>query len=141
MIEKININSSYLHILENYFTDVFTREKVKYDIENNDFTNYYTYVIDGNPVAFINYQIMYERAELIQINVLDDFKKQGIASKLVELMINDCVKNNVENITLEVRIDNVPAISLYNKYGFVEIGQRKGYYKGIDGLLMERKLI
>ena len=43
-----------------------------------------------------------------------------------------------KNITLEVKIDNNAAINLYKKYNFVEKAIRKGYYNGIDGILMER---
>ena len=140
MIEKLEINSSYYDILEEYF-DSFAQEKVKNDIKNNSFTQYYVYKDNEEVVAFINYQIMYERAELIQINVLESKQNNGIASKLIEYMISDCINNNVNSITLEVRIDNFNAIHLYEKYGFIEIGKRKGYYNGIDAILMERKLI
>ena len=44
-----------------------------------------------------------------------------------------------KDISLEVRENNDPAIKLYKKYGFEEVAVRKGYYNGIDGLLMERK--
>ena len=44
-----------------------------------------------------------------------------------------------KDITLEVRIDNYPAIKVYKDNGFEQTAIRKGYYKGIDGLLMERK--
>lgn len=141
MIIRLTETSSYLDNLQILFTDVFTKENVKEDIKNNKFTNYFTYVIDDNPVAFINYYIMYERAELININVLDSFQNQKIASKLLEYMINDCTKNNVTSITLEVKSTNVKAIHLYQKYGFKEIGTRKGYYQGIDGILMEKELM
>ena len=43
-----------------------------------------------------------------------------------------------KSITLEVKIDNFPAIHLYEKYGFEKKAIRKGYYNGIDGILMER---
>jgi ribosomal protein S18 acetylase RimI-like enzyme len=43
-----------------------------------------------------------------------------------------------KNITLEVRKDNYPAIHVYKSLGFVEKAIRKNYYKGIDGILMER---
>ena len=141
MIEKLNINSSELDILEKNFTDVFTKEKVKFDMLNNTFTNYYVYKVNDMPVAFINYQIMYERAELIQINVLETFQNKKIASNLIEFMINDLMKNNVSSITLEVKETNVKAIHLYKKYGFKEISIRKGYYNGIDGILMEKELM
>ena len=141
MIEKLDINSTYFEILENMFTDTFTHEKVEFDIMNNSFTQYYVYKDNEEVVAFINYQIMYERAELIQINVLEEKQNNGIASKLIEYMINDCVNKNVNSITLEVRVDNDNAIHLYEKFGFIEIGKRIGYYKGIDGILMEKKLV
>ena len=141
MIEKLDSNSTYFDILENHFTDSFTSDKVKFDISNNTFTHYYVYKENNEVVAFINYQIMYERAELIQINVLDSKQNNGIASKLMDFMIEDCINNNVSSITLEVRVDNFNAIHLYNKFGFTEIGKREGYYKGIDAILMEKKLI
>ena len=139
MIERLDNNS--LNELENMFSDVFRADRVKYDIDNNSFTHYYVYKENNKIVAFINYQIMYERAELININVLESLQNRGIASKLLEFMIDDCLKNSVNSITLEVRVDNLNAIHLYKKYGFVEIGKRVGYYKGIDGILMEKKLV
>lgn len=141
MIEKLERDSTYFDTLEKHFTDTFTQEKVKFDILNNSFTQYYVYKDNEEVVAFINYQIMYERAELIQINVITEKQNNGIASKLIEYMIDDCVNNGVNSITLEVRIDNFNAIHLYEKFGFVKIGKRLGYYKGIDGILMEKKLI
>ena len=44
-----------------------------------------------------------------------------------------------KDVTLEVRIDNIPAIKLYEKCGFKKIAIRQNYYNGIDGILMERK--
>lgn len=141
MIIKLEKDSNYLDILEKQFTDVFTKEKVKKEIEDNLFTNYFTYILDNNPVAFINYYVMYERAELININVLDEYQNQKIASKLIEYMIEDSIKKQVKSITLEVKETNIKAIHLYKKYGFKEISIRKGYYQGIDGILMEKELM
>lgn len=139
MIEKLDINSKYLDDLEIF--DVFTKDKVIYDIENNIFTNYYAYIIDDKAVAFINYHVMYERSELININVEEKYQNNKIATKLLEFMINDLINKNVENITLEVKKDNYNAIHLYEKMGFKEIGIRKGYYQGIDGILMKKELM
>ena len=141
MIEKLDLNSTYFDILEYNFTDVFTQDKVKYDIKNNSFTNYYIYKIDNNVVAFINYQVMYERAELIQISVKEEYQNQKIASKLLEFMFNDLKEKQVESVTLEVKVTNEKAIHLYKKFGFIEISLRKGYYKGIDAILMKKEVI
>ena len=141
MIKELNIESIYLNDLENNFTDVFTKKNVKNDILNNEFTNYLTYIVDNQAVAFINYYTIYERAELININVLEKFQNQNIATKLINRMIDDCQSKNVKSITLEVKITNDKAIHLYQKFGFDEIGIRKGYYQGIDGILMEKELM
>lgn len=141
MIERLNKDSIYLTTLEKQFTEVFTKDTVNNDIENNQFTHYFTYLIDSIPVAFINYYVMYERAELININVLEDYQNKHIASQLLEYMINDCKNKKVTSITLEVKETNSKAIYLYQKYGFKQVGIRKGYYQGIDGILMEKELM
>ena len=141
MIEKIIEDSIYLGILEEKFNDVFTKESVNKNLKNNQFTNYFTYVANNQVVAFINYDIMYERAELININVLNSYQNKHIASKLIEYMLEDCKNKKVKSITLEVKITNEKAINLYKKYGFKQVSIRKKYYNGIDGILMEKELM
>lgn len=139
MIERLDVTSKYMNDLEVF--DTFDKKRVLFDINNNTFTNYYIYCDSTKVVAFINYQVMYERSELIDINVLDSYQNRGIASKLIEFMLNDLKSKNVQSITLEVRKNNLNAIHLYEKYGFKEVGIRKGYYQGIDGILMKKELI
>jgi len=139
MIEKLDVNSKYLDDLEIFGT--FNKERVLYDIKNDTFTNYYIYRDNTKALAFINYQIMYERSELININVLNEYQNNGIASKLMEFMLEDLKSKGVKEITLEVNMFNDNAIHLYKKYGFEKIGIRKGYYQGIDGILMKKELM
>lgn len=140
MIKKLELDSFYLTTLQHLFPDVFMKNKVVQDIKNNIFTNYFIYLIGDKIVAFINYYRMYERAELININVLENYQNQGIATKLLNQMLEDCQNKSVKSITLEVKITNEKAIHLYKKIGFKEVGIRKGYYQGIDGILMEKEL-
>ena len=44
--------------------------------------------------------------------------------------------NDVSNITLEVNINNISAIKLYEKNGFKVVSKRENYYNGVDGYLM-----
>ena len=141
MIEKIEEESLYIDKLSELFSKILTSKSVKEDIKNNQFTNYLTYLINGEPVAFINYYIMYERAEIININVLEEYQNQKIASKLLEHMVNECISHNVKNITLEVKETNIKAIHLYEKFGFSKVAVRRKYYQGIDGILMEKELM
>jgi ribosomal-protein-alanine N-acetyltransferase len=59
----------------------------------------------------------------------------------MDYMINDLINHNVLEVSLEVKKDNTKAINLYKKYGFVEVGVRRGYYQGIDGILMKKELM
>jgi len=84
---------------------------------------------------------MYERAEIININVLEEYQNQKIASKLLEYMVNECISHNVKSITLEVKETNIKAIHLYEKFDFSKVAVRRKYYQGIDGILMEKELM
>lgn len=141
MIEKIEEESLYIDKLSELFPKILTSKSVKEDIKNNQFTNYLTYLVNGEPVAFINYYIMYERAEIININVLEEYQNQKIASKLLEYMVNECISHNVKRITLEVKETNIKAIHLYEKFDFSKVAVRRKYYQGIDGILMEKELM
>ena len=141
MIEKIEEELLYIDKLSELFPKILTSKSVKEDIKNNQFTNYLTYLVNGEPVAFINYYIMYERAEIININVLEEYQNQKIASKLLEYMVNECISHNVKSITLEVKETNIKAIHLYEKFDFSKVAVRRKYYQGIDGILMEKELM
>lgn len=123
---EININD--------YRNDILNREEIEHDLKINPFGKYLLYIEKDEIVGYIYYSDIYDRAEINQIEVLVSHRNCGKASKLLEKMISLVDKN----ITLEVKIDNNAAINLYKKYNFVEKAIRKGYYNGIDGILMER---
>ena len=113
--------------------DLFNEYKKDYDPIINDYTKVYAYKIDNKYVSFIVAQILYENADIIDIFTLEEYRRQGIARKLLKEVIDN---KQVENITLEVNINNKNAILLYNSLGFKEATKRKGYYNGEDALLM-----
>ena len=57
------------------------------------------------------------------------YHRQGWAEKLVRFIITEIEKKNIYNFFLEVRKSNLPAIKLYEKLKFIQIGIRKLYYK------------
>ena len=121
--------------------ELFNLKNITESIKNNSFTKHYVYKEDNKIIGYINYDIIYERAELIQINVISSKQNNHIGSKLIEFMLEELRINKVKEITLEVKTTNIKAINLYRKYNFVEIGKRIGYYQGIDGILMKKELM
>jgi len=78
---------------------------------------------------------------IIDIVVRKNLRKQGIGSILMEKLIKVAKQEEMESITLEVMCTNNPAIKLYEKFGFKNVGIRKNYYKGThDAYIMTRGL-
>lgn len=103
-------------------------------IDNNPFSNFIVYLEDDKIIGILSYSIIYERAEINYIFVLESYRGKKIASKLLNYMIQIC--KICDNITLEVRKSNNIAILLYKKYGFKEVAIRENYYNDEDGVLM-----
>ena len=78
--------------------------------------------------------------QIMNIAVGEDFRKMGIGEGVLNLLNEAAKEKNCENITLEVAENNIPAISLYKKCGYTVIARRKGFYRGIDALVMEKIL-
>lgn len=79
-----------------------------------------------------------DEADLVSIAVDARSRRQGLGAQLMEHMLNWCHKQDVVRLTLEVRVSNAPARALYQRFGFVEDGIRRGYYQNPkeDAMLM-----
>lgn len=73
---------------------------------------------------------------ITNIVIKKPFRNLGIGSKILEELINLSKTYNLGSITLEVNINNIPAIKLYEKYRFKKLGIRKKYYKNIDDAII-----
>ena len=140
MITELNNDNVELKTLFNSnFSSIYSYD-INDDFSNNSFTKYFIYMDNCNIIGFVNYYEMYERFEIVNIFVEPSYRRQKIGSRLVEKVIDCGNEKEIENITLEVRCDNEAAIGLYEKYDFKQVAIRSKYYKGIDGILMERKM-
>ncbi len=69
-----------------------------------------------------------DEAHLANIAVREAYRQQGVGEHLLIAVIKLAMERNALFITLEVRAANKVAQALYRKYGFVEVGIRRGYY-------------
>lgn len=129
MIVKFNINS-----FDSLNSSLLKKEEVLKELNSNPFANFLCYIKDSIVIGYIYYSIIYDRIEINNIEVKEKHRNKKIATELLK----ELIKEN-KDITLEVNIKNSIAIKLYKNFGFEEKAIRKGYYNGIDGILMERK--
>ena len=109
-------------------------KEVEKELKNNPFGKYLILKDNNEIIGYIYYSDIYERAEINQFEINSTKRNQG----KVEILLKELINKLQKDITLEVREDNIPAIKVYEKNGFERKAIRKGYYNGIDGILMER---
>ena len=86
-------------------------------------------------LGFICYSRLYETIDILYIVVNEEYRRKGIATKLVGELLNI---EGVKHILLEVNKENTGAIEFYNSLGFNVIREIKNYYNNQDAFAMER---
>ena len=83
----------------------------------------------GCLAGYCGYLRSFETAEITNVTVQKQFRRRGIARRLLNALMDMGVQEGVRRFTLEVRRSNEGAISLYRSLGFREEGVRRGYYE------------
>ncbi len=110
-----------------------------YDEMSNNLAKYYSAKTNsGELVGYAGTWHIIDEGHITTIAVKKEFLRNHIGEAIIQKIIDDCYKNNIKYLTLEVRVSNTPAIKLYEKYGFQSLGTRKGYYQdnNEDALIM-----
>lgn len=93
---------------------------------------------DGRVVGYICALQVLDEGHILNVAVDPACRGMGVGRLLVQRVLDDCRAQGAAFVSLEVRVSNLAAITLYQQLGFVETGRRKRYYEnGEDALLME----
>ena len=97
--------------------------------------------IDGALVGYIGSQSVLGESDVMNVAVSPDYRRQGIAETLVLTLVEELKKQGNHCLSLEVRLSNAPARSLYEKLGFAEVGRRPNYYRNPkeDALILRKE--
>ena len=147
MEEYIIVNGSEKHIealelLEKQcFSTPWTREQLITQLPDERHIFLVT-ECGGNAVAYVGMMYVLDEGYISNVAVSPQHRKKGLADALIKRIVEISHEKELAFITLEVRRSNIPAISLYEKHGFVKVGIRKNYYDlpKEDAILMTKFL-
>ena len=74
------------------------------------------------------------------LDVAVKHRRKGVGLRLLNELEQIFLKRGVKICYLEVRVDNVAALELYRKHGYVEVEKLKHYYRGVHGVRLKKKL-
>ena len=99
--------------------------------------------IEGEQVVgYVGSQTVIDESDMMNIAVHPNFRRLGIAEAMIAALTDALREKDSRALTLEVRASNVPAIALYEKLGFSQVGLRKNYYRNPkeDALILRKEL-
>ena len=122
------------------FSDPWSEMSIAHELES--IWSYWLVAVDGDTVAgYIGSQSSIDESDIMNVAVHPDYRRQGIAEALINNLVNDLKTRGSHALMLEVRASNDPAIALYEKLGFVQVGCRKNYYRNPkeDALILRKE--
>ena len=143
-IRKMSVED--LHVVEEMerilFSSPWSYEDFLYELNENAFSHNFVVEDHNEIVGYVGLWIMYDQSQITTIGVHPSYQRKGIGSMMMKKMIEESLAHQCLNMSLEVRVSNDKAISLYKKYGFETVALRKNYYEDNheDAYLMIKQL-
>ncbi len=123
------------------FSAPWSEKSFETEIKENPLAFYIVAEIDDKMTGYAGLWLVMDEGHITNVAVHPDFRRRGIGEALISIMLEHTIKNGIKSHTLEVRVSNDAAISLYEKFGFQSAGIRKNYYEdnGEDAIIMWRQ--
>ena len=97
---------------------------------------------DEEAMGYIGFNMVLDEGYIANLAVKEKYRRKGVANALLQKVVDTAKENNLAFVSLEVREGNIPAINLYNKFGFTKQGVRKNFYRNPteNGLILTKFL-
>ena len=143
IIREMNVNDvpAIAELERVCFSDPWSENSISSELNNP--LSYWLVAEDNGIVAgYVGSQSVLDAADIMNIAVSSDYRRQGIGQALIKSLVAHLQQKNVIALLLEVRVSNIPAIALYEKLGFEQVGRRRGYYHNPreDALILRKEL-
>ncbi|WP_430342639.1 ribosomal protein S18-alanine N-acetyltransferase [Rossellomorea marisflavi] len=117
-----------MEIEEQSFTVPWSREAFISEMEENHLSMYIVIEDEGQIAGYCGVWIVVDEAHITNVAVLPSHRGKGYGELLMRKIMEMAIESGARVMTLEARVSNVSAQSLYRKLGFQDGGIRKRYY-------------
>ncbi len=123
------------------FNDPWPAESFTRELSTNALAIYLVLRHQSRVVAYIGAWVIIDEIHITTLAVDEAYRRRGLATRLIEALIENALPCGAGCITLEVRPSNIAARTFYEKLGFEVYGCRRCYYKDEDALIMTKQLL
>ena len=142
----VDVNAEHISQIagleEQCFSSSWTEEQLRSQLKDDRHEFIAAVRGDGTVLAYVGMMYILDEGYISNVAVSPEYRRQGIADRVIESLVDICCSLKLSFVTLEVRAGNKAAISLYSKQGFLPVGRRKNYYDlpKEDAILMTKYL-
>ena len=122
------------------FSDPWSENSIRSELTGR--LSLWVVALDGDTVAgYVGSQSVLGESDMMNVAVAPEYRRQGIAQALILELIRRLAQQGNHSLMLEVRASNAPAIALYEKLGFAQVGRRPNYYRNPkeDALILRKE--
>lgn len=122
------------------FHDPWSEKSIALELDNR-LSCWLVAVCGEQVVGYVGSQTVLDGSDMMNIAVHPEYRKRGIAEKLINELVYLLKERHSICLILEVRASNEPAINLYHKLEFHDIGRRRNYYRNPkeDALILRKE--
>ena len=131
-IRIVPMNADHLEELERLericFSRPWSKRMLGEELENQCAAFLVAEDENGSVLGYAGLLVMLDEGYITNVAVFPEYRRLGVAAKIIDVYMNFAAANDLAFLTLEVRPSNEAAIALYRRFGFEEVGRRKNYY-------------
>ncbi len=132
-----------LKIEEQSFPTPWSRYAFTCELLDNDFARYYCLLHGDEVVGYMGLWVILDEGHITNVAIHPEYRNHRLGEFLMRHVMLRCQSSGVQRMTLEVRVSNRAAQSLYKRLGFADVGVRRGYYTdtGEDAMIMWKDIL
>ena len=111
------------------FSTPWSRNMLSEELENDCSAMLVALDGEGHVAGYAGVQVILDEGYITNVAVRPEYRRRGVAGKLLRVFLDFAKAHQLAFLTLEVRASNAPAMALYEGLGFRDVGRRKNYYE------------